>query len=52
MIPRIKKILYATDLSQNSAYAFQYALNSAYKYCADLVILHVVSQRKRECIWM
>jgi len=29
MIPRIKKILYATDLTKNSAYAFRYAVNSA-----------------------
>ena len=29
MIPKIKKILYATDLSPNSAYAFRYAINSA-----------------------
>ncbi len=29
MMPKIKNILYATDLSENSAYAFQYAMNSA-----------------------
>jgi nucleotide-binding universal stress UspA family protein len=41
MIPKIKKILYATDLSPNSAYAFRYAINSAIKHNARIVILHV-----------
>ena len=41
MIPKIKKILYATDLSPNSAYVFRYAVNSAIKHDADIVILHV-----------
>lgn len=42
MIPRIKKILYATDLTKNSAYAFRYAVNSAQKHDADIYILHVI----------
>jgi nucleotide-binding universal stress UspA family protein len=42
MIPQIKKILYATDLSKNSAYAFRYAMNLAEKYGAEIVILHVI----------
>jgi len=42
MIPQIKKILYATDLSKNSAYAFRYAMNMAEKYNAEIVILHVI----------
>ncbi len=42
MIPKIKKILYSTDLSKNSAYAFRYALNSAKQHNAELVILHVM----------
>jgi nucleotide-binding universal stress UspA family protein len=41
MIPKIKKILYATDLSANSAYVFRYAINSAMKHDADIIILHV-----------
>ena len=41
MIPKIRKILYATDLSPNSAYAFQYAINSATRHDAKLIILHV-----------
>ena len=42
MIPRIKKILYATDLTDNSAYAFRYAVNSAQKHDAQIIILHVL----------
>lgn len=41
MFPAIKKILYATDLSPNSAYAFRYAINSAIKHDANIIILHV-----------
>jgi nucleotide-binding universal stress UspA family protein len=41
MLPKINKILYATDLSDNSAYAFRYALNSAIKHDAGITILHV-----------
>ena len=40
MIPRIRKILYATDLSPNSAYAFRYAINSAIMHDAKIIILH------------
>jgi nucleotide-binding universal stress UspA family protein len=42
MIPQIRKILYATDLSKNSAYAFFYAVDMAKKYNANIVILHTV----------
>jgi nucleotide-binding universal stress UspA family protein len=42
MIPQIKKILYATDLSKNSVYAFRYATKMAEKYDAGIIILHVV----------
>ena len=42
MIPEIKKILYATDLSKNSSYAFLYAVDMARRHDAKLVILHVV----------
>jgi len=44
-MPEIKKILYATDLSPNSAYAFRYAINSAKKHDAEVIILHVVQER-------
>ncbi len=42
MIPQIKRILYATDLSDNSAYVFRYAINSAKKHDAGIIILHVL----------
>ena len=41
MIPKIQRLLYATDLSPNSAYAFRYAINSAIKHDAKIIILHV-----------
>jgi nucleotide-binding universal stress UspA family protein len=44
MIPKIQRILYATDLSENSAYAFRYAVNSAKKHDANIIILHVIEQ--------
>jgi nucleotide-binding universal stress UspA family protein len=42
MIPKIKKILYATDLSKNSVYAYRYAMDMAEKYDSEIVILHVI----------
>jgi nucleotide-binding universal stress UspA family protein len=42
MTSQIKKILYATDLSKNSSYAFTYATDLARRYDAKIVILHVV----------
>ena len=42
MIPEIKKILYATDLSKNSNYAFFYAVDMAKRHNARIVILHSV----------
>ena len=42
MIPQVKKILYATDLSKNSAYAFYYAIDLAHRRDAKIVILHVI----------
>ena len=42
MIPQIKKILYATDLSKNSVFAFRYAMNMAEHYDAEIVILHAI----------
>jgi nucleotide-binding universal stress UspA family protein len=41
-IPQIKKILYATDLSKNSSYAFLYAIDLAKKHDARIIILHAV----------
>jgi len=42
VIPKIKKILYATDLSENSAYAFYFAIDLAKKHNANIIILHAV----------
>jgi len=42
MIPGIKKILYTTDLSKNSSYAFLYATDMAKRHDARIVILHVI----------
>lgn len=44
MIPKIRKILYATDLSMNSTYAFRYTVNSAKQHNAEIVILHVIEK--------
>ena len=44
MIPQIKRILYTTDLSDNSTDVFKYAMNSAKKYDAGIIILHVLEQ--------
>jgi nucleotide-binding universal stress UspA family protein len=42
MIPKIKKILYATDLSENARFAFSYAASLADQYGAGITVLHVV----------
>jgi nucleotide-binding universal stress UspA family protein len=42
MIPQIKKILFATDLSKNSAYAFFYAIHMAKRDDAKIIIMHAV----------
>ena len=42
MIPEIKTILYATDLSENSQYAFGYAVSLANRHDAKIVVLHVI----------
>jgi nucleotide-binding universal stress UspA family protein len=47
MIPQIKTILFATDLSKNSAYAFYYAVHLAKRDEAKIVILHVVEPLPR-----
>ncbi len=41
---QIKKILYATDLSETAAHAFSYALSLALAYDAGITMLHVVSE--------
>jgi len=42
MIPQIKKILYGTDLSKNSAYALFYAVDLAKRHDARIIILHAI----------
>ena len=49
MIPKIKKILYATDLSPNAVYALRYAMNSAIKHDAEVIILHVFEHVDPAC---
>lgn len=41
-IPKIKTILYATDLSENASYAFNYAVSLANQYGAKITVLHVM----------
>ena len=41
MIPEIAKILYATDLSENSLFAFGYAVQIARQFGAGITVLHV-----------
>jgi nucleotide-binding universal stress UspA family protein len=52
MIPKIRKILYATDLSPNSAYAFRYAVNSAKQHDAKITFLHVIERPSSLAIGM
>lgn len=42
MIPDIKKILYTTDLSETSNFAFSHAVGLANHYDAEITILHVI----------
>jgi nucleotide-binding universal stress UspA family protein len=42
MLPKIQKILYATDLSDNSKRAFGYAASAAQSFGAQMIVLHVV----------
>jgi nucleotide-binding universal stress UspA family protein len=44
MIPKIKEVLYTTDLPNNSAYAFRYAVSSAQRHDAQIYILHVIEK--------
>ncbi len=45
---QIKKILYATDLSETAVHAFSYALSLAVVYNASITMLHVVSESSGE----
>ena len=41
----VKKILYATDLSENARYAYAYALSLADLYQAAITIIHIHRNR-------
>ena len=42
MVPEFKKILYPTDMSETSNYAFSYAASLANRYDALITIIHVL----------
>lgn len=44
MIPEIKKILYATDLSETARHAYGYTASLANRYGAGVTILHVLEE--------
>jgi nucleotide-binding universal stress UspA family protein len=44
MLPKINKILFTTDLSQQTRHAFSYALSLALQYRASLAILYVMEE--------
>ncbi len=47
MIPRIKKILFGTDLSGSAYHAFLYAFCLAQEHKAKITILHVIEPLPR-----
>ena len=47
MVPEIKKILMATDLSENARYAFGYAASLANSYGAGITVVHVLEDTPR-----
>ena len=42
MVPEFKKILFPTDLSNESRHAFDFAVSIAGRYGAEITILHVM----------
>lgn len=44
IIPEIKKIFYATDLSENARHAFSYAMSLANRYGAGITVLNVLQE--------
>jgi nucleotide-binding universal stress UspA family protein len=44
MLPEIKKILYATDLSENARYAARYAVALGERFDAEVTILNVIER--------
>ena len=51
MVPQIKKILYTTDLTKNSLYAFYFAIDLARKHDAKIVILHCIGAILHKSSW-
>lgn len=44
MVPDIKNLLYATDLSENASYALKYASVIANRFEATITVLHVLEE--------
>ncbi len=44
MVPHIKKILFPSNLSKSSRYAFEYAVSIANRYEATITLLHVMEE--------
>lgn len=44
MLPRIKKILHASDLSDHSRYAFRYSAALAKAFDADITVIYVIDE--------
>jgi nucleotide-binding universal stress UspA family protein len=51
MIPEIKRILYATDLSENAKHAFTYAATIANRFDAKITVLHVLETIPSNTEW-
>jgi nucleotide-binding universal stress UspA family protein len=43
-MPTFDKILFATDFSESSEHAFEYALSLAQQFKSQLIILHVINE--------
>jgi nucleotide-binding universal stress UspA family protein len=48
MLPQIKNILYATDLSESARHAYRYAASVAQQYGGRITILHVIEKLSTE----
>jgi len=51
MIPEIKRILYASDLSENAKYAFNYAATIANRFNAKITVLQVIEAVPANTEW-
>ncbi len=51
MIPEIKRILYATDLSESAKHAFTYAATIANRFDAKITVLHVIESISSNTKW-